>query len=77
VVGVGREVRLRIGVVERLGEEDLVDGCRGRLDVSSASEILADRLSHEVPERHPPRLRGVGGAPVKIHREEELRPVHV
>jgi len=34
VIDVRRQVRIRIAIIERLGEEDIVDRLRGRLDTS-------------------------------------------
>jgi len=34
VIDVRRQARIRIRIIERLGEEDLVDRLRGRLDAS-------------------------------------------
>jgi len=77
VIDVRRKFRVWIGVVEGLREQDLVDGVRGRLDASGASEIFPQRLPNEVPEGHPPCFRRLGGAPVKVGRKQELGPVHV
>jgi hypothetical protein len=77
VIDVFGEVRIRVWVVERLAEEDFVDGFGGRLDVPRASEVLPERLTDEVPKRDSPSAGDGRGTPVEIGRQEKLRPVHV
>jgi hypothetical protein len=77
VIDVQRQLGIRFGIVEWTGKQHLVDGLRGRLDASGASEILPQRLANEVAQRHAPRLGGLSGPPVKIWGEQELSPMHV
>jgi len=77
VVDVRRKLGVRIKIVERLRKEHLVDGLRGGLDASRASEIFPQYLPNEAPEGHPPCLGRLGGTPVKVRREQELSSVHV
>ncbi|MBI4542232.1 MAG: hypothetical protein HY705_04315 [Gemmatimonadetes bacterium] len=77
MVDVRRELRVRMGIVERLREEYFVDGLRRWLDASRARKVLAERLPDQVPERHPPRPRGLGGPPVEIAWQQQLRSMHV
>jgi len=77
VIDVFGEVRVRVRIVERLAEEDLVDGFGGRLDVPRASEVLAERLTDEVAQGYPPSAGDGRGTPVEVGRQQELCPVHV
>jgi hypothetical protein len=77
VIDVGRERRLRFGVVERRGEKNFGHRLVGRLDASGPSEILGEGLAHEVAERCPARSRHLRRATVKFRGEEQLGPVHV
>jgi hypothetical protein len=77
VVDVGRELGVRIGIVERLAEEDLVDGLWGRLDASRTCEIFSERLPDEVSQGHPPCLCSFGSTPVEVGRKQELGSMHV
>jgi len=77
VVDVFREVRIGVLIVEWLTEEHFVNGFGGRLDVAGASEVLAERLTDEIPQRHPPSAGDGRGTPVEIRRQQELCSVHV
>jgi hypothetical protein len=77
VVDVRRELDVRFGVVERCGEQYIVDGIRRRLDASGPGEIFPERLANEVAQRYPPCLGRLGGPPVQVRREQELSSVHV
>jgi hypothetical protein len=77
VIDVRRELRIGIGIVERGGEENLVEGLRGGLDASRPGEIFRQRLADEVAKGHPAGFGRLGGTPVKVSRQEQLSPVHV
>jgi hypothetical protein len=77
VIDVGREGRIRFGVVERRGEKNLGHRLVGRLDASGSSERFGEGLAHEVAERRPARSRHLRRATVKLRRKEQLGPVHV
>jgi hypothetical protein len=77
VVDVDGQLRIGIGILEWLGQQDLVDGLRGRLDSAHAGEVFTERLANEISQRHASRLGEVRGAPVKVGRQKKLRPVHV
>jgi hypothetical protein len=77
VIDVRREMRIGLGVIEGLAEQDFVHGLGGRLNVTRADEVLLEHLADEMPEGHLPRACGHGSAPVEVGRQQELRPVHV
>jgi len=77
VIGVDGELRIRLGIVERLAQKHFVDRlCRG-LDAPCSGQILAECLPDEVPEGGPTRARRLGGPPVQISGQQELSAVHV
>jgi hypothetical protein len=77
VIDIHGQLRVRFGVLERLAQEDFVDGLGRRLDATGAGEIFLEGLADEVAERHPPRACGLGGLTVKLAGQQKLRPVHV
>lgn len=66
-----------MGVVERLREEHLVEGLRGWQDAPRAGEVLPQRLPDQASEGDPPGPRRLGGPPLKVAWEKELRSMHV
>jgi hypothetical protein len=77
VIDIHGQLRVRFGVLERLAQEDFVDGLGRRLDATGAGEVFLEGLADEVAERHPPRACGLGGLTVKLTGQQKLRPVHV
>ncbi len=77
MIDVFGEVRIGIRIFEWLPEEHFLDGFGGRLDVAGTSEVLAERLTDEAPQRYPPSAGQGPGTPVELRRQQELCPVHV
>ena len=77
VIHIDGEPTIRLGILEGLAEQDLRHGVGRRLDAARPRQILLERLAYEISERHSTRPRNVGGAPVKISRQEQLGSMHV
>jgi hypothetical protein len=77
VIDVRGEPWIRIRVIERLVQQHLVDGIRGGLDFSRASEVFAEGFANQIAQGHPARFGRLRGAAMKVRREQELGPVHV
>jgi len=77
VIGVDGELRIRLGIVERLTQKNLVDRlCRG-LDAPRSSQVLTERLPNKVPEGGPTGARRLEGPPVKMSGQQKLGAVHM
>ncbi|PYO54203.1 MAG: hypothetical protein DMD84_03330 [Candidatus Rokuibacteriota bacterium] len=70
-------MRIRVGVLERLAQEDFVHSLGRRLDATGAGEVFLEGLADEVAERHAPRASCLGGLTVKLAGQQKLSPVHV
>jgi len=77
VVDVGGKSGIRFGIVERLAQKNLLDSLGRRLDTARPGKVLTERLTNEVPERHPSRPRDFGRTAVKVAWQQELSPMHV
>ena len=77
MVDVGGKSSIGFGIVERLAQKNLVDSLGGWLDTARPGKVLTERLTNEVPERHPSRPRDLGGTAVKVAWQQELGPMHV
>jgi hypothetical protein len=65
-------MRIRLRIIEGIGEEHLLDRLgRGRCR-SGARQILGECLADETPERKLPGPSGFCGASVKIRGQQEL-----
>ena len=76
VIDIHGQPTIRVGVLERLAQEDFVDGLGRRLDATGAGEIFLEGLADKVGERHPPRAGRLDGLTVKLPGQQKLSPVH-
>jgi len=77
VIGVDGELRIRLGIVERLTQKNFIDRlCRG-LDAPRSGQILTERLPNQVAEGGPTCARRLGGPPMKVSGQQELGAMHV
>jgi hypothetical protein len=77
VIDVSGKPSIRFGVIERLGQEDLVDGLRRRFDAARAGQVLTEGLADEVPERRLSRAGDLGCTAVQVTGQQKLSAVHV
>jgi len=76
VIDIHGQPTIRVGVLERLAQEDFVDGLGRRLDATGAGEVFLEGLADKVGERHPPRAGRLDGLTVKLPGQQKLSPVH-
>jgi hypothetical protein len=77
VIGVDGELRIRLGIVERLTKKNFVDRLCGGLDAACSGQVLTERLPNQVPEGGATRARGLGRPAVEVSGQQELGAMHV
>jgi hypothetical protein len=77
VIGVDGELRIRLGIVERLTQKNFVDRLGSGLNASRSGQVLGERLPNQVPEGGPTCARRLGGPPMKVSGQQELGAMHV